>query len=100
MSGAVTTRSNMTMYNSKLSVCIKAAGKVLREQKDQVYVPFGSEYSIYLKNLNTVRALVRINLDGVDVTDGTDLVIQPNTGNIHPTKKLRTSPNLPRKIFI
>lgn len=67
------------MYNSKLSVCIKAAGKVLREQKDQVYVPFGSEYSIYLKNLNTVRALVRINLDGVDVTDGTDLVIQPNS---------------------
>lgn len=67
------------MYNSKLAVCIKAAGKVLREQKDQVYLPFGSEYSIFIKNLNSVRALVRLNLDGVDVTDGTDLVVGPNS---------------------
>lgn len=66
------------MYNSKLAVCIKAAGKVLREQKDQVFLPFGSEYSIFIKNLNSVRALVRLNLDGVDVTDGTDLVVQAN----------------------
>jgi hypothetical protein len=67
------------MHNEKLVTCIKVAGKVLREQKDQVFIPFGSEYSIYLKNLNTVRALVRIQLDGVDVTDGTDLVVQPNS---------------------
>jgi hypothetical protein len=67
------------MHNEKLVTCIKVAGKVLREQKDQVFIPFGSEYSIFIKNLNSVRALVRINLDGVDVTDGTDLVVGPNS---------------------
>lgn len=66
------------MYNNQFAVAIKAAGKVLREQKDKVFLPFGSEYSIYLKNLNTVRALVRIELDGVSVTGGTDLVVHPN----------------------
>src|SRR5271165_3059205 len=69
----------MSMHNEKLVTCIKVAGKVLREQKDQVFIPFGTEYSIFIKNLNSVRALVRLNLDGVDVTDGTDLVVGPNS---------------------
>lgn len=69
----------MSMHNEKLVTCIKVAGKVLREQKDQVFIPFGSEYSIFIKNLNSVRALVRLQLDGVDVTDGRDLVVQPNS---------------------
>lgn len=67
------------MYNNQLAVAIKAAGKVLREQKDKVFLPFGSEYSIFIKNLNTVRAAVRIEIDGVDVSDGLDLVVQPNS---------------------
>ncbi len=66
------------MYNNQLAVAIKTAGKVLKEQKDKVFLPFGSEYSIYIKNLNTVRAAVRIQLDGVDVTDGQDLIVQAN----------------------
>jgi hypothetical protein len=69
----------MTMYSNKLAVAIKTAGKVLREQGDKVFLPFGSEYSIFVKNLNTVRALVRISLDGVSVTDGEDLVVQGNS---------------------
>ncbi len=48
------------MHNEKFVACIKVAGKVLKEQKDKVFIPFGSEYSIYLRNLNTVRALVRV----------------------------------------
>jgi len=58
------------MYNSKLVASIKANGKVLREFKDTVYVPFGSEYSILLKNLNTVRALINIYIDGDNVVPG------------------------------
>ena len=47
------------MYESKLAAAIKVNGKVLREfNKDTVYIPFGSEYSILLKNLNTKRAIV------------------------------------------
>jgi hypothetical protein len=58
------------MYNQKLVASIRANGKILREFKDTVYIPFGSEYSIVLKNLNTVRAIVNITLDGTDVCPG------------------------------
>jgi hypothetical protein len=58
------------MYNSKLVASIKANGKVLREFKDTVYVPFGSEYSILLKNLNTVRSLINIYIDGDNIVPG------------------------------
>lgn len=66
------------MYKSKLAVALKSAGKVLREFGETVYVPFGSEYSVLLKNLNSVRALVKIEIDGVDVGDGTRFVVNPN----------------------
>ena len=67
------------MYENKLAVCIKAAGKVLREHKDTVYIPFGSEYSIFIKNLNSVKALIKIEIDGVDATNGTGLIVNGNT---------------------
>lgn len=67
------------MYDSKMAIAVKANSRVLREFEDAVYIPFGSEYSLLLKNLNSVRALVRIWIDGTDVTDGTSLVIQPNS---------------------
>lgn len=52
------------MYKSKLVAAIKSNGKVLREFSDKVYIPFSSEYSILIKNLNTLRALVDIEIDG------------------------------------
>ena len=58
------------MYNNKLVASIKANGKVLREFKDTVYIPFGSEYSILLKNLNTVKALINVYIDGDNVVPG------------------------------
>jgi hypothetical protein len=64
------------MYNQKLVASIKAKGKVLREFKDTVYIPFASEYSILLKNLNTVRAVVNVFIDGENVVPG-GLVIDP-----------------------
>lgn len=66
------------MYESKLAVALKSAGKVLREFKDTVYVPFGSEYSIFIKNMNTVRALVTVTVDGQDIGDGTKFVVNAN----------------------
>lgn len=56
------------MYNAKFAAAIKVNGKVLREFKDQVYVPFASEYSILLKNLNTKRAIVNVYIDGENQT--------------------------------
>jgi len=56
------------MYNQKLVASLKANNKILREFKDTVYVPFASEYSILIKNLNTVRALVNVYIDGENQT--------------------------------
>lgn len=58
------------MYSNKLVASLKANGKILREFKDTVYIPFGSEYSFLIKNLNTTRALVNIFIDGEDVIEG------------------------------
>lgn len=67
------------MYHQKLAVAIKNSGKVLREFGDTVYVPFGSEYSILIKNLNTKRAKVKITIDGQDVLGGDSLVVNANS---------------------
>jgi len=66
------------MYSNKLAVAIKANGKALREFEDQVYLPFQTEYSIFIKNKNSVRASVKIEIDGVDATQGVSLVVDPN----------------------
>ena len=58
------------MYGNKLAAAIKVNGKVLREFKDTAYIPFGSEYTILIKNLNTVRALVNIYIDGDNIVPG------------------------------
>ena len=58
------------MYNQKLVAAIKSNGKILREFGESVYVPFGTEYSILLKNLHDRRVVARVYIDGVDVTAG------------------------------
>ena len=65
------------MYESKMVCCLKANGKILREFKDTVYVPFGTEYSILIKNLNSLRAIVNITIDGTVVVPG-GLVVNAN----------------------
>lgn len=60
----------MSMYNQKLVCSIKVNGKILREFKETVYIKFGSEYAISLKNLNTVRAIVNVFIDGDNIVPG------------------------------
>ena len=55
------------MYANRAAVAIKVNGRVLREFKDTVYIPFGSEYSILIKNLNTKRAIFNIFIDGDNI---------------------------------
>jgi len=64
------------MYSNKLVASLKANGKILREFKDTVYIPFGSEYSFLIKNLHTTRAVVNIFIDGESVVEG-GLVVDP-----------------------
>jgi len=63
------------MYNEKLVVVVKVNGKVLREQQGKVYIPFGSEYSIMVKNLHTTKAQVDISIDGEDVLGNSSILI-------------------------
>ncbi len=66
------------MYNNKLVVVVNAGNKILRENNGEVLIPFGSEYSISVKNLNDRKALVNISVDGDDVLDGSRIIISPN----------------------
>jgi hypothetical protein len=65
------------MYNNKLAVAIKSDGKVLREVKDKVFIPFGSEYSFFIKNLNTTKADVKIFIDGESIAGDDSFVVHP-----------------------
>ena len=66
-------------YKEKFVVELKCDGKFLRIKEDTARLPFGTEYSIYLKNLNSRTAVVKISIDGKDVLGGNALVINANT---------------------
>lgn len=58
------------MHSNNFVAVIKAGGKVLREANSIVHIPFGSEYTILLKNLNGVRAHCNVTVDGKGATIG------------------------------
>ena len=66
------------VYKENFVVVIKCNGMILREKDGYTTLPFGSEYSILLKNLDSRKAVVNIDIDGNDVLDGDQLVINPN----------------------
>ena len=67
------------VYSDKFIAVVKYNGQILREHDSVVTLPFGSEYSILLKNLNSVKALVKISIDGKDVLDGNEIIVSPNS---------------------
>lgn len=78
-------------YKDKFVAIIKCNNQILREKNGAFYLPFGSEYSILLKNLESRKALVGVEIDGEDVVGG-KLIINPNDdfelerfikGNLH-----------------
>lgn len=68
----------MVYSPNKVVACLKVDGKVLREDGNTVTLPFGSEYSVLIKNLNPVRIKVRVSVDGTDATEGVWLIVNPN----------------------
>lgn len=64
------------VYKKNFVAAIKVGGQVLRESNDRVELPFGSEYSILLKNLDSVRMQAQATIDGKKATGW--LVIDPN----------------------
>ena len=66
-------------YKQSFVAAIKCGGRILRETDgDYVTLPFGSEYSILLKNLESRKAQVLITIDGRDVFNGDSLILNPN----------------------
>jgi hypothetical protein len=53
--------------------------KIMRVRDGVVTLPFGTEYSVYIKNINSVKAVVSLSIDGVDALDGNSRVVMPNT---------------------
>lgn len=70
------------VYHEKFVATVLSDGKVLRENREKdddiLALPFGSEYSLRFKNLNSTRAAIDVSIDGQDVLDGSQLVISPN----------------------
>jgi len=67
------------MFTSNFIVTIQCNGQTLREKDGYVSLPFGSEYSIGLKNMDSRRVIVKVSIDGQDVLDRSRLVI-PGSG--------------------
>lgn len=69
--------------DSKFIAVITHNGKILRDFKNedenfQVKLPFGEEYGIRFKNMNTTRVAVSVYVDGQDALDGRRIVVEPN----------------------
>lgn len=67
------------MFKDNFIVAVKYNDSILREDGDTVTLPFDSEYSILLKNLNSKRASINITIDGEDILNGNSLVLKPNS---------------------
>ena len=66
------------VYQNKFVAEIKSNGKILRMKDGYISLPFGSEYTILLKNLNSQRASVDISIDGENVLDNSSLIVGAN----------------------
>ena len=66
-------------YKDHFVVEVKCNGKFLRVKDGAVYLPFGSEYTLLLKNLNSKKASVIVHIDGQDVLDFSSLIIDGNS---------------------
>ncbi len=67
------------MYKNNFVVVIKYDGRILREIDGEVSLPFGSQYSILLKNKDSKKALVDIEVDGENVLTGKSLIMNGRT---------------------
>jgi hypothetical protein len=68
----------MVFQNNFVAVVV-CNGRILREHDGAVTLPFGSDYSLKLKNLESRKALVSVSIDGQDVLNGKQLIVAPDS---------------------
>jgi len=72
------------VYSKKFVAVVVCDGKILRERRntnsseDSVNLPFGSDFSLRLKNLDSRRASVSIQIDGQDVLANNRIIVDGN----------------------
>lgn len=66
------------MYKDNFVVAVKCNDNILREHGSTVYLPFNTNYSILLKNKDSRKALVTIEIDGEDVLNHHGLIMSGN----------------------
>lgn len=68
------------MYKNNFVVVVKHRGKVLRENNGGVVrLPFGSDYSVLLKNKDSRKAVADVEIDGEEVASG---IIVPGNSSV------------------
>jgi hypothetical protein len=67
------------MYYEKFVAALKVNEIFLKDDEGKIKLPFGSEYSLYLKNLESRDAVVSISIDGKDVLGGNQLIVRANS---------------------
>lgn len=63
------------MYNKNFVAVVRCNGQILREMNGIITLPYGSEYNILMKNLDSRKVQVGITIDGRDVLDNKKLVV-------------------------
>lgn len=63
------------MMFKELVACIKVDGKIMREIDNNIYIPFGTDFSIFLKNLSSKKVQINIDIDGDDILEGNSLLL-------------------------
>jgi hypothetical protein len=67
------------MYKDNFIVVVRSSGRIMRELDGVVKLPFGSEYELLLKNKDSRKAVVGVEIDGVDVLSGRALIVHSNS---------------------
>jgi hypothetical protein len=65
-------------FKNNFVVVIKSKGKVVRDHNGVVRLPFGSDYSIVLKNLESRKAVAKITVDGKSVFGSNEVIVPAN----------------------
>lgn len=64
------------MFRNNMIVALKCGELFFAENSDGIRIPFGTEYSLYMKNQNDTDALVSIKIDGKDVLSGSKIILR------------------------
>lgn len=64
------------MFRNNMIVALKSGSNFFAENRDEIRIPFGTEYSLYMKNQNDTDSLVSITIDGKDVLSGNKIILR------------------------